>query len=384
MLMTPRAAILLVFAAFGCIVGGHVGAIPVLIKNAQLTDYIFGTAQAFGMLASLVAMLVAGHFSRKFDHRSVILFALPMCFVALVYALLVQSPAAYFISIIFLAAILSVVDLNMNAEGAVIEIEVKKPIYTMFHASVSYAMAVSTLISSIVSVMIAPLASAVLAGVVVAWALYEVHRLVPHRPPHKEETQRFRDLPLMPLTWVGLTIGFSNACELASIMWAGQLLAELRPDLLAFSGLGMAFFGVCSGTVRLFGDRLRTYFGEINSMIYSLAIATFGMIVIGLEPGFLISVLAFALVGGGMAFIFPGLFSLAGRMAPKQRAAAMGFASSVSAGPRFVIPWVLGILAGSYSITIVFGATALFSLLSLLMVYFLLKPMAEEKGASSH
>jgi hypothetical protein len=369
MFTTPRAAIMLTFAAFGAVVGSHIGALPVILKTSGVNPEFFGRTQAFAMVAALIAMGVAGVSSRRFSHRAVMLAVIPLVFVSLVCALLVYSPATYLVSNLALASTLSFVDLNMNAEGSDIEHDVKRPIFTSFHAILSMLVAGAALFSSFMSVTVAVWMPAVLAGVLLIWAFVAVYRFVPQRAPHDHQSESRMDaLPRGRLTLIGLTIGLSNSCEIAAMLWAGQLLAELAPQLLAYSGLGVAFFGLCSGAMRLVGDHARTRFNDVTIVVCSLALATAGFAVLGFKPGFAVSVFAFAAVGAGLGFVFPFLFALAGRQAPNRRAGAMGFAAAVSGGPRFVVPWFLGILATWYGVNAVFMFCALLAIGSLLMI----------------
>jgi MFS family permease len=378
MFSSPRAAIMLTFAAFGAVVGSHIGALPVILKAATVDPEFFGRTQSFAMLAALMAMGIAGVMSQRYTHRAVMLTALPIVLVSLVYALLVQTPTAYFLSNLALATTLSFVDLNMNAEGSDIEHEVRRPIFTSFHAVLSLCVAAAAIFSSFMSVNVAVWVPAVFAGVLIIWAIVLIYRFVPHRAPHVEhhgaETVA---LPRMRLTMIGLTIGLSNSCEIAAMLWAGQLLAELAPQLLAYSGLGVAFFGLCGGIMRMVGDVLRRTYRDLTIVGVSLAVATVGFATLGVKPGFVMSVVAFAAVGGGLGFVFPYLFALAGQQAPKRRAAAMSFAGAVSGGPRFVFPWVLGLFAASYGISSVFVLCAFLAFGTLLMIVTILAKFPE-------
>ncbi len=384
MLTTPRATIFLVFVAFGAIVGSQVGALPVIVKSAGVDNEFFGRTQSFAMLAALFAMLAGGYVSRHFNHRTVMLVSLPVCLAALVYALTVGSPATYLISNLMLAISLSFLDLNMNAEGSEVEEELKKPVFNSYHAGVSLGFAAAAIASSFLSVKISVMAPAVLSTVLMLWAFYEVWRNIPDRVPHMPAADDSNiGLPKFKLTLIGLTIGLSNAAEITAMLWAGQLLASLKPELLAYSGLGAAFFGICGGAMRLWGDYLRQRFGDERVVTAGLGMATLGFAVIGLAPGFAISVLAFACVGGGLGFVFPYLFALAGKQAPERRAAAMGFASAISGGPRFVIPWLLGLMASWYSISAVFALAATLTLATLLMIRIALSPERMSAGVST-
>jgi MFS family permease len=373
MLSSARATVILVFVAFGAIVGSHVGALPVIVKSAGVDPEFFGRTQSFAMVAALVAMMIGGFISRRYNHRLVMLVALPICLAALVYGLMVGSPSTYLISNLFLASSLSFLDLNMNAEGSEIEAEIKRPVFNTYHAGVSLGMATAAIVSSYLSVKVSVMVPAVVATFLVLWAFVEVWRNIPDRVPHVQlEAGSRAGLPKLRLTMIGLTIGFSNAAEITAMLWAGQLLAELKPELLAYSGLGAAFFGLCGGAMRLWGDHLRQRFGDLWVVASGLILSTLGFAVIGLQPGFAIAVLAFAAVGGGLGFVFPYLFALAGKQAVEQRAAAMGYAAAISGGPRFIIPWLLGIAATWYSISTVFALAAVLTLATLLMIVFVL------------
>ena len=222
---------MLTFAAFGAVVGSHIGALPVILKTSGVNPEFFGRTQAFAMVAALLAMGVGGVISKRFSHRVVMLAGLPAVLVSLVYALLVQTPATYLMSNLALASLLSFVDLNMNAEGSDIEQELKRPIFTSFHAILSMCVAAAAIFSSIMSVKVAVWTPAVFAGVMIIWAFVLVYRFVPARVPHVDhDDATATPLPRGRLALIGLTIGLSNSCEIAAMMWAGQLLAELAPD----------------------------------------------------------------------------------------------------------------------------------------------------------
>jgi hypothetical protein len=388
MLKTPRGAVLLVFAAFGALVGANVGALPIILQNAGVDEKLFGFAQGANMSAGLVAMGAGSYVSRFFDHRTMMLVFLPLGLLGLVGTLVIETPMAFVATFVAFGALLSFLDLNMNAEGAMIEQESGRPVFTMYHACVSLSFAFMSIVSSYLSANFGPPVAAIVVAVIVVWAMLEVLRLVPKRRPQGDQgvAVETQPLPWRKLALVGLTIGLSNSCEITAMLWAGQLLSQLKPELIAYSGLGAAFFGVCGGIVRAVGDQLRTRFGEIPVMTIALAVATSGFFVLSLSPGFSISVLAFAAVGAGLAPIFPGLFAMAGGLAPKRRAAGMGLAATISGIPRVAIPVIIGLLAQSYGLKSVFFVAAVLAAFTLIMVAVILPTLADRsanaRGAS--
>jgi MFS family permease len=363
-------AMLLTFATFGCIVGTHVGSLPVLVKQAGVSPWAFGLAGSLGMATNILCMSVGGYINRFASHRTMLLAMLPVSALALLYALMVTSVAAFIISFLLLSAVLGVIDLFMNAEASVVEEERQVASFNTYHGTVMLAIAVCALLGSIVSVKLAPWWGVLFVVVPLVLAWIAVYRHAPSRASHEHGSGGTAlPMPVGLIALIGLAAGFNVTCEVAAIQWSGQLLAATAPELAAISGLGLAFYGLCAGTMRLFGDRVTTRFGELRIMSTGLLVAIAGFFVLGIEPGFWTSTFAFAAVGLGLAVVFPSLFSLVGRLAPGNRAGAMSLASLVSGLPRVALPWSLGMIAAAENVNAVFGALAFVAAGALLLIF---------------
>ena len=175
-------------------------------------------------------------------------------------------------------------------------------------------------------------------------------------------------MPRKILTFIGLAAGLNVACEVAAIQWAGSLLVSVAPDLAAISGLGVAFYGLCGGSIRLVADRLRANYGDLRVMSVLLFLAIAGFVTLSLTPGFVVSLGAFAAVGFGLAITFPCLFSLAAKLVPEAKAASMGYVAAVGGAPRIILPWVLGVLGLQFSLGAVFAACAVVAMSALALI----------------
>jgi MFS family permease len=364
-----RGTILLTFAAFGAMIGTNVGAFPVIIKNSELSLWLFGLIGTIGMLSNIVLMALGGFINRYADHRTVLLWILPISFVALLFAQLSFSPLSFAISAIVISMCFGTMDLFMNAEGAAIEQLHEKTIFSAYHGSASLMMAVFAIISSMVSVWMAPWFVCLFTLVPMALAFAAVYKNIPHRPlVHHSEARGSKPLPYRLLTFVGLAAGFGVTSEVTCVQWAGQLLSSVAPSLAAYSGLGLAFYGLCSGVMRMFSDRLRFKFGDSLVMITCLSIGILGFVVLSFTPNFGIAVIAFAAVGIGLSVVFPCLFAFAAKLAPESKAAAMSYFIMVGGTPRVVLPWVMGSVAQGYGLNAVFVVTAIVSTTALLII----------------
>ncbi len=356
---SPRSAITLTFIAFGVLVGAQIGAIPVLKANAGVDAFTFGILSGLSTAANILALGLGGWVNRHFDHRSVILFILPIAFVTLVATLMVNSVFTFGLTFVLFSLCIGTLDIFMNAEAGVVEHDLKKPVFSSFHASVLYAIGLGGLAGGYVAVSYGAVWSALLALPFVGLALWAVHAAILHRVETHDEKTVSVDLPRKVLIIIGIVIGLDVAAELTCIQWSGQMLAEMQPTLAQYSGLGVAFYGLCNGTVRLIGDRLRARFNDITLIIVSLCVGVSGFAVLATEPGFAVSIAAFAVAGCGLGLIFPCLFSVAARLVPEARAAALSLASAVSGPPRILLPILLGVVAQNYGLSAIYGAAGI-------------------------
>ncbi len=378
---SPRTAVTLTFLAFGALMGALVGAIPVLKAQTGVDAFTFGILAALSTAANILALGLGGVFARWFDHRSMMLCIMPVGLAALLAALMVQSAWAFGVTFILFNFCLGILDLFMNAEASVVEHDGGKPVFASFHAAVLYAIGAAGLASGFIAVNFGAVWAVVLAVPFVSAALVAVNSAIPHR---REERAANRNsaapLPRKLLALIGIIIGLDVACELACVQWSGQLLAEMRPSLAEYSGLGVGFYGLCNGTVRLLGDKLRARFNDLTLVAVSLCIGVLGFAVLATGPGFAVSVIAFAVAGSGLGLIFPCLFSVAASLSPSARAAALGFASAVSGPPRIFLPVLLGMLATAYGLNAIYAAATVAAIIAVLFTFWAIHAMTSESA----
>jgi Major Facilitator Superfamily len=380
---SPRAANMLVFAAFGAVVGTFSGSIPVILRQSGMSGEMFGLALMAMSVATVTAMTLGGSAARYFSYRTVLLAALPMSGLVLVFIMQAQSVAALLGLLVLYGALIGLTDCIMNAEGSAIEHDLKKPVFTAFHASVSLSIALSAISSSFLTDKFGTLASCAVPAVAVAIALWSVAQHMPARPLPERSVKGATGIASLPLVLMGLAVGFANAAEMSAVFWSAELLHELAPELAAISGLGVAFFSICAAIVRFPGDALRARFGDVPLMVVSLATASVGFIALWLSPSFAFSVFAFALVGLGLAIVCPCLFNLAARQTPHNRAGGISFASVIAGGPRILAPYFFGWVSGVFSISAAFGACAVITFVALVIVLALsrqARPLAQVQG----
>ena len=352
-----------VFAAFGSCVGIFAGSVPQLIAHYQLDNASYGIGVTVMTAATVGAMGASGWLARHVSHRGLLMFLLPAVLALIALLLTATHIALFFIAAALYGAASGSLDVIMNAEGGMIEVDLRRPVYTAFHGAVSLSIAFFAILSSYLSTRYGTTASILAAACCVGTAMIMVWRSVPARTlpekaPVGEKPAPLRAAFSMPLILMGLAAGLIIASEISALLWSSKLLAESAPQLAEISGLGGAFFGLCNAIVRFPGDRLRARFGELPLMSVTILFAIIGFAGLALTNSFVLNVLFFALTGMGLAILCPCLFAMAARETPHNRAAGLSIALLIAGIPRTLAPMIFGGIAELFSIRAAFGVSA--------------------------
>ena len=349
---------MLVFAAFGAAVGAFSGSIPALVRQTGISSGAFGLALTGLTLANIAVMVFGGAIARRFSGKHTLLAALPLLAASLAAMLTAQTVTVFVAAMLVHGLVLGITDLVMNAEGSAVENDMRRPVFTAFHGSVSLALALFAILSSYLTALRGPGAAALAACLMCALAWIAVLANSPARALQTKAERQAANVVTAPLILMGLIVGLVIACETSAMYWSAKLLDETAPALAAITGLGVAFYGMCNAAVRFPGDGLRARFGDFNLMMASSAVATIGFVCLGLSYSFAFGVFSFALVGLGTAIISPCIYNMAAAQTPSNRAAGLSFALLVTGVPRIAVPAIFGALSGAFSTKAAFGLCA--------------------------
>lgn len=370
--LSPRTAIMLVFAAFGSLIGLWAGSIPLVTLQAGVSSYQLGVGLAASTLVSVLSMSLGGVIGKHFSNRAVLLVLLPLDAVLTLGLMSSGSALLFFLFIMLQGAVMGLTDIFMNAEASAIEHDMQKPIFTAFHGGASLSMAIFAIVSSLVSAWAGPAVSACIGVLCVLIAFAATWHGVLPRSRSIARVGRVGHLwRHVPLLLIGLAVGLSITAETTAIFWSGKLIQEQFPALASFYGIGAAFFGLCAAAVRFAGDKLRARYGEMNLLLLSFATGAVGYSILGLSLSLEINALAFASIGLGLAVVCPCLFLMAAGQLPGNRVAGMAVVSLVAGIPRVVAPWAIGWVATSSSLSYAFGLAAFVPLSAIVIILWL-------------
>jgi hypothetical protein len=244
-------------------------------------------------------------------------------------------------------AVGGLLDVSMNACGAQLEIAYGRPILSSLHAGYSIAGLAGAGIGALSAALgISPLPTfAATALVLIIGGLFAGPRMViPPVPPvplaplaPAQARERPGDVPrrslgqISAVIWVlGLLALFGQVGEGAAGDWSAVYLHVDLGTPAAVAAAGLAAFSVTMAAGRMAGDRLAARFGSVRLVRGSGLVAG-----LGLAAGLLIgtpaaAIAGFALLGAGLAGIFPQIVSSAVRLDPSRAGRNIGRIAAVA------------------------------------------------------
>ncbi len=314
----PRAAVSTFFAVVGFISASWITRIPALTSKLDLDTAQLGILLLFIAIGSLLAFQFIGRLIERYgSNRTTFLFCLG--FVAALALMAVSPNAAILGGSLFIYGFgFGATDVAMNAQGVTVEHKLRKPIMGSLHGFFSLGALVGAALSGILAqlgVGLVPnlVAFSVMGLALAVWAnggQIEDEPVTPGEAPG-EKGLRF-SLPPRVLWPLGV-IAFCGAVgEGAMADWSALYVHDELGGSEGTAALAFAAFSTTMLIGRFAGDKIVSRFGPGN-VVQAGAIVS----AIGLAGGLLIegagsAIVGFSVMGIGLAFVFPVVYSAAG------------------------------------------------------------------------
>ena len=356
-LRRARIAVLCYFFVLGAATATWAARLPAIKASLHLSDGGLGLALFAVPAGSVLTLALSGRIVDAFGAARVMRIAGLLVAAALVAIGL--GPATgdlpvLIAALVWYGAVAGLLDVSMNTCGARLEAGYGRPIMSSLHAGYSIAGLAGAGIGGIFAwLALGPLPTfAAVAAALVVLVLLAARWVVlppvaaraarpgdppPHPPPHPPSRRQ-----ISVVIWV---LGLLALCGQLGEGAAGDWSAVyLHTDLGSPAGLAvcaLAAFSVTMAAGRVAGDRLAARFGSVALVRVSGLLAG-----IGLAAGLLIGtpaagIAGFALLGLGLAGIFPQLVSSAARLDPARAGRNIGRIAAVA---------YLGLLGGPVAI----------------------------------
>ena len=351
-LRQSRFAIFGYFFVLGVATATWAARLPAIKESLHLSDGRLGLALFAVPAGSVLTLALSGRIADRFDAVRVLRIAGVLTPVALVPIGLARDLPALMVTLAVYGAVAGLLDVSMNACGARLELGYDRPILSSLHAGYSIAGLAGAGIGGISAWLgISPLPTfAVTAVALVILGLLAGPRVVipvvapvperPGDPPRRSLRQ------ISVLIWVlGLLALCGQVGEGSAGDWSAVYLHVDLGSPAGVAALALGAFSVTMAAGRMVGDRLAARFGPVRLVRASGLLAG-----LGLAAGLLIgtpaaAIAGFALLGAGLAAIFPQIISSAARLDSEHAGHNIGRIAAVAYSGLLGGPVVIGAIA---------------------------------------
>ena len=352
---SPLIAVAYLFAMTGFVFGGWASRIPAIQTRYDLNEAELGGVLLCFALGSIVAFPLAGRLMDLVGPARVSKVTALGCLLVLPCVALAPNPWALALILAICGAFFGSLDVAMNGWGAAVEAGRAKPVMSAFHGVFSLGAGFGAL----VGFMAIKFGWDVLTHFGSVCALMALGWIAVARVPF--EHQRATDegpvfaLPSGALWLVGGLMLCAAMGEGAIADWGAIYLRDVVGTDEARSAMGFALFSLTMFGARMLADGWVARWGAVAVARVCSVIATTGALLVVLPLGFYGAMLGFALVGVGLAPIFPlGCIRAANddRLTPGQGLAGV---ATLGYGGLLLGPPIIGFVAHEFSLVAGFG-----------------------------
>jgi len=348
-----RFAVIVIFAVNGVLFGSWASRIPAISNFHNLSPASLGLLIFLLGLSAVVAFSAFGRAADKFGASFVTKLAsctlLPLTLIFIAYANSIWTLVA---AIIFFGAIHGGIDVAMNAWAAEVERKSKRPLMSSFHAMWSLGSGIGAGFGVLLTThKFGVEAHFTIISVVVFLITLSILAI----PFQSETKQKNKDAPFIsipkgPLLAVAFITFFASLGEGAVADWSAIFLIDVASVEEGTAALGFAAFSICMFSMRLMGDKIVSIIGPSKTACYSGLVALIGATILITFESFIPLVIAFSLIGLGIAIIIPLAFSRAANDKNISQGTAIASIATLGYGGMLIGPLFVGFIADATSI----------------------------------
>ncbi|MCO6005589.1 MFS transporter [Actinoallomurus purpureus] len=357
-----RLAVATVFALHGIAAGSWAARIPWVKETRHLSSAGLGLALMGAAIGGLSGMPIAAWLSARVDSRTLTRAMVIAVAVTLPLPAFAPGMPSIFGSLLLFGAAGGVLDVAMNAQGVTVQERYGRSIMSGLHGLWSIGGLIGSATAGLVArAGIAAPGHLLTVGVVIAVVGTLCGTWLTPAPPSAAGKVFAR--PDRALLVLGVITFCSLFGEAAAADWSAVYLRTTAHATSDVAAWGYAGFSLSMAAARLAGDRVVGRFGAPRVVRAAAVIGAVGLAVGLLVPVTPVVIVAFVLLGLGMATVVPLTFSAAGRTPGRDPGTAVAAVGTVGYGGWMIAPPVIGFVAQATSLTTALALVAVMTAL---------------------
>lgn len=360
-LRAATAAIGLAFLLTGTTMASWFARVPAVKREFELGDGTMGAMLACVAVGSLLAMPLAGALIARVGGRGVFIAAEICLCLAICLPALAPSPALLAAALTCLGAAHGLLDVSMNSQASSLEQAIARPIMPMLHAVFSVGGFAGAAIGALLAHWHIPIVwhLGVIALVFLLLVL-PASRFVPASGepgglPATGHGAKVLALPDRKLAALAVIAFCALMAEGAINDWSAIYLAETLDTGPGVAALGYAVFSITMIIGRLAGGPLAARIQPARLIGVGGLVAAAGVLLCVLAPGRGTALAGFAVIGLGLAAVFPLAISAAGQYSDRPAATSVAAVSTAGYSGFLAGPALIGLLASLFGLRVGLG-----------------------------
>lgn len=359
-----RAAVMLFFFSHGIIFSSWASRIPIIKDQLGLSEGQLGSLLLMIPVGQLLTMPLVGKLVSKYGSHRIL--SIGLFFYSLMLIAIGLAPTFWTLAgvLMLFGTFSNMCNISTNTQGVLVENLYGRSIMTSFHGGWSIAGFFGALLGMLMIRLDITtwMHFAVSSTLVILMWLWASNNLIPDvkKQEEKKATGFKMDKTLIVLGVIGFC---SMAVEGAMFDWSGVYFKEIVQVAKDNVVLGYTSFMIMMASGRFVGDRIIQKIGKKTTLQVSGILMFVGLGISVFFPQMVPCMLAFMLVGVGVACNVPVVYSIAGRHKTIESGIAITMVSSISFLGFLMGPPLIGYIAELWDLRYSFGIFALFGLL---------------------
>lgn len=360
-MLLQRIAVKTAFFINGFIFANWVSRLPRIQELYNADDGTIGFVLLASSIGAVGAMPFTGWVIIKNGSRRITLIS------AILYCVFVPIiPLAHDLSLLvvlyfFIGIVTGMLDVAMNAQAILVERNYKKPIMTSFHALFSIGMMIGAASASLFTDLHFDLVSHlfIISGAALLGAAWMSRHLIYDKPDATHHDGPLFRLPNKSMITLGIITFCCMIGEGSMSDWSVNYMENIANASITLAPLGLSAFATSMTLGRIFGDSMRSRFGDRTLIIGGGLTALAGLSAGLIFPTPYVTIVGFFLVGIGLSTIVPIAYSNAGNEKDLPPGVGLAMVTTVGYSGFLIGPPLIGLIADWQDLRFSLGIIAL-------------------------
>lgn len=347
-----RLAIFSFFFLQGLCFSSWASRIPDIKSMLGMDDAAWGTMLLMIPVGQICGMTLSGTLISRIGSKRILTIAMICYAVTLMFIGLASSEHLLLLTLVVYGFFGNFCNIAVNTQGVTLEAQYKKPIMSTFHGGWSLAGFTGAAVGLLMTALrIAPsvhfiiISALVFAGIALNYKFLQPDLQKAVEPILEGAAQPRKNKPELFLILLGIVAFCGMAAEGAMTDWNGVYLQDVVGVKESLAPIGLTAYMITMAAGRFIMDKVTQRWGRKRVLQYCGTMIALGLFLSVAYSHFIVTIIAFMIVGMGTSGIVPTIYSVTGQKTKISTGMALTIVSSISFTGFLLGPPLIGYIS---------------------------------------